>query len=147
VAAILLLIVGLFGFNSAMVIHLQDTYHVFPLTYFIWAPTFFLLIFWLLYLATKNIMFSQALSWTHIILTIIGCVFILTIPLFVTNSYEGLAGMPRRYFDIGQSKSYKIYGNLTKHAVIFVFFLAVGQLTFLLNFFIGLYKFQDRNQT
>lgn len=138
--AILLFIVGLFSFNSAMDIHLHDTYYVFPLTYFIWTPTIILLIFWLLYLATKNILFSKRLVWTHIILTIVSCIFILTIPCFMTNSYDGLAGMPRRYYDIWQSKTYKFFGNLTKTAVFLIFTLAVGQLTFIVNFFIGLYR-------
>ena len=31
--------VGLFSFNSAMDIHLHDTYYIFPLTYFIWTPS------------------------------------------------------------------------------------------------------------
>jgi cytochrome c oxidase subunit 1 len=145
-AAIILFIAGLFSFNAAIVIQMHDSFYVFPQTYIIWAPAFILFIFWLLYRATKSILFSKSLSWTHIILTIAGCVFILTIPYFMTNSYEGLAGMPRRYLDIGQSKTYKIYGNLTKTAVILVFFLVAGQLTFLFNFFIGLYKIRDRNR-
>jgi cytochrome c oxidase subunit 1 len=147
-AAIILFIAGLFSFNAALDIHMHGTYYVFSLTYFIWAFAFILFIFWLLYLATKNILFSKSLSWTHIILTIIGCVFILTIPFFTTNSYEGLAGMPRRYFDIGQSKTYKINSNLTKTEVILVFLLVAGQVTFLLNFVIGFYmRFNRKNRS
>jgi cytochrome c oxidase subunit 1 len=140
VTAILLFIVGLFSFNSAMDIQFHDTYYVFPLTYFIWTPSIILVAFWLVYLVTRNVLFSKALTWTHVTLTTIACIFILTLPYFVTNSFEGIAGMPRRYYDIGQSKTYQIFGQLTKTTVVIIFVLLIGQLTYLLNFFIGLYK-------
>ena len=117
---------------------MHDTHFVFPLTYFIWTPSVILLIFWFIYLSTKNILFSKALTWTHILLTIVSCIFILTLPYLLTNSYKGLAGMPRRYNDIGQSKTYQFFGEMTKTAVAIAFVLAVGQLTFLAHFFIGL---------
>ena len=138
--SILLFIVGLFSSNSAMDIHMHDTYFVFPLTYFIWTPSIILFIFWLLYLLTKKNLYSIKLTWTHIILTIATCVFILTLPFLLTNSYEGLAGMPRRYYDIGQSKTYQFFGKLTKTVIVTAFILALGQLTYLLNLFLGVSK-------
>jgi heme/copper-type cytochrome/quinol oxidase subunit 1 len=89
---------------------------------------------------TKNILYSKALTWTHIILTIAGCIFILTLPYLLTNSYEGLAGIPRRYYDIDQSKTYQFFGKLTTTAVIFAFILVIGQLTYLVNLVMGLTK-------
>jgi heme/copper-type cytochrome/quinol oxidase subunit 1 len=138
--SILLFIVGLFSFNSAMDIHLHDTYFVFPLTYLMWIPSVILLIFWLLYLLTKKFLYSKALIWTHIISTIVGSVFILAFPFLLTNSHEGLAGIPSRYYDIGQSKTYQFFGNLTKTTVVIAFILTAGQLTYLINFVVGLYK-------
>ena len=138
--SILLFIVGLFGFDSAMDIHMHDTHFVFPLTYLPWTPSIILLIFWLLYLVTKNFLYSKALTWTHILLTIAACIFILTLPYLLTNTYEGFAGMPRRYYDIGQSKTYQFFGELTKTAVVIGFILVAGQLTYLANLAIGLSK-------
>ncbi|MBX3255373.1 MAG: hypothetical protein KF862_14625 [Chitinophagaceae bacterium] len=119
---------------------MRDTYFVFPLTYFVWTLSVTLLVIWLQYLVTKNILYSKTLIWIHIIFTIVGCFFILTIPYFLTNAYEGLAGMPRRYYDIGQSKTYQFFGKLTTTAVVFAFILVAGQLTYLINLAIGLTK-------
>jgi hypothetical protein len=63
----------------------------------------------------------------------------------MTNSDYEIAGMPRHYHDIGQGKTFKYSGNLPKNAGILVFILAMGQLTFLLNLFIGLHR-RLRNQ-
>jgi cytochrome c oxidase subunit I len=139
-AAILFFVAGLFSFNSAIDIRMHDTYFISRLSYFIWTPSIVLLFFWLIYLATRNILFSKRLMWIHVFLTILTCIFILTFPYFLTNSFAGLAGMPRRYFDIGQSKTYQFFGELGKTGVALVVILALGQLTFLTNFFVGLYK-------
>lgn len=142
--AILFFLFGLCCHDSVIDIHLHDTYYVFHFTYFIWTLSIFLLVFWILYLATKSILISKKLSWTHLILTIIGCIFILIIPYFLTNSYEGLAGMSRRYHDIGQSEAYFDFDDTTRTAVITIIVLAIGQLAFVLNFVIGLFKRPDR---
>ena len=110
--SILLFTAGLSAFKTAMDIHFHDTYYVFPLAYLIWALSVISGIFWLLYLTTKEILFSKGLSWIHIILTIAACIFILTMRWFMTDSY--LAGMPRHYYDIGQSETSKIHGHLTQ---------------------------------
>jgi heme/copper-type cytochrome/quinol oxidase subunit 1 len=94
----------------------------------------------LLYLATNKILFSITLSWIHIVLTILSSFFFLTLPYFLTNSYEGLGGMPRRYYDIGQSHTYIFYGNFSKSLLVFACVLASGQLFYFGNLFIGLYQ-------
>ena len=132
--------VGLFSFNTAIIINMYNTYFVFKLAYFIWIPSIILLIFWILYLVTVKNLYSKALTWAHIFFTITGCFYILTFPYLLTNSYEGLAGMPRRYYDIGQEKTYQFFCTLSKTAVAIAFILALGQITYCLNFFIGLSK-------
>ena len=139
-AAVLLFIAGLFGFNSEIDIQLHGTYYILSLTYILWRLSLILSIIWLLYLASKNILFSKTLSWTHIILTLVACIFVLTMPYLITNWDEEIVGMPRHYHDFGQSKTFKYSGNLTKHAEIVAFILVAGQLTFLINLIIGLYR-------
>lgn len=138
--AILLFLVGLFYIDSAVNVHLHDTYYVFPLAYVFWTLSIFLFFFWLLYLGTRRVLFSKKLSWLHIVLTIVSCILVLAIPNFLRNSYEGLAGMPRRYYDIGQAKTYAFFGNATKAAIYLFLVVAIAQLAFFINFFIGLYK-------
>jgi heme/copper-type cytochrome/quinol oxidase subunit 1 len=142
--AILLFIVGLFCFNYEMVIGLYNSLYVIRLAYFIWIPTGILFIFWIVYLATKHILFSKPLIWAHIIFTMIGCFLMLTLPYFTTNVYAGLAGVPRRYYDIGLSKTFIIFGQLTKSGAFLLFISLIGQLTYLCNLFIGLYRRTSR---
>ena len=137
--AILLIIAGLFIPKSAMVIQWHDRYHIFSLLYFIWTTALFLFVFWLLYLVTKNILFSKALSWTHIIWTVVGCICILKAPFFLRNYYEGLAGMPRRYIEVEHYRTYQSSEFSTRTLLFLVVILLIGQLTFLINFFVGVY--------
>lgn len=145
----LLFIVGLFRANSALDIYLHDTniqfhdtFYVFPWTYYTWAPAFALFFFWLLYLATKNILFSNALSRIHILITLVGCMFIWAVPHYITNSFWGVAGMPRRYYIIAQSERYPFFGKLSAATLVFLF--ALGQLIYLFNLLIGIFRRPNR---
>jgi cytochrome c oxidase subunit I len=138
--AVLLFVAELISINSALAIGLHDTYYTFPLTYFIWTPTFLLVLFWFLYVATKHFLFSKALVWAHIVLTIITSVYILALPFLLSKTFEGLAGMPRRYYDIGQTKTFTFFVYFAKSAILLAFVLALGQLTYLVNLGVGLYR-------
>jgi heme/copper-type cytochrome/quinol oxidase subunit 1 len=138
--AILLFICGLFSFNTPIDIHLHDTYFVFPLSFIIWAPAIILFLFWLLYLVTNQFLFSNKLRWTHIILTVLISLLMLTLPYLATYSYGGVLGSPRRYYDYGELNKFKILGNLTDIVVIVFAILLLGQLTYFANLFIGLFK-------
>lgn len=142
--AILLFIAGLFSFNTLIDIHLHDTYVVFPLSFLVWLPAIILFVFWFIYLVTKQFLFSKKLMWTHIILTIITSLSLLTLPYLTTYSSEGVPGMPRRYYDYGEFNRLKIWSNLTNLAVITFVILLLGQLTYFINLFVGLYKRVDR---
>jgi heme/copper-type cytochrome/quinol oxidase subunit 1 len=139
--AIIFFVVGLFYFNYAVDIHLHDTYFIFRLSYFIWAFYIILLLFWTLCLFTKNILYSNTLSWIHVLLTIVSCILLLIFPSVLTNVYEGgLASMPRRYYDIGQSKTYSFFSDISQNTFIIACILVVGQFTYLINLVIGIYK-------
>jgi cytochrome c oxidase subunit I len=138
--SILLLIVGLFSFNTQIDIHLHDTYFVFPLAFLVWVPSIILFAFWVLYLMTKQFLFSKRLMWTHIILTIVTSFLIFILPYLTTYAYGGVAGIPRRYYDYEELDKFKMLSNFTNiTATTFILFL-LSQLTYCTNLFIGLYK-------
>jgi cytochrome c oxidase subunit 1 len=54
--------------------------------------------------------------------------------------YEGLAGMPRRYYDYSIWESFKQFSDLNKFISIVVFITFFTQLLFLINFFYSIWK-------
>src|SRR5687767_13087330 len=94
-----ILIASFFAFGRTFDIHLHDTYFIIAIAPLFWVTVFLLLIIWSLYLLTKQFLFSKILTWIHIILTVATSVFLVGISFYSNDSYKGLAGMPRRYFD------------------------------------------------
>ena len=62
------------------------------------------------------------------------------IPYFYSYSYQGLAGMPRRYYEIDVVSTYEIFGELPEAVAIAFVIFTLGQLTYFINLLIGLYK-------
>jgi hypothetical protein len=104
--------------NSTVDINLHD----FALT------PILLFLFWIIYLLTQKVLYSQILSWAHIMLTMLTCVFFSTIPYILAFSFHEHAGMTDKYFFVSRAV------NAT-----FLTFIA-GQLVFLVNLCLGLYK-------
>jgi cytochrome c oxidase subunit 1 len=123
ISAILFFITGLLSFNTSMDIHFHDTYIIFSSTYFLWILAIMLFLFWMLYMATKSFLYSKKLSWTHICFTILSSLFLFVLPIFIPNSYNGLAGMPRRYYDFSSRESFYMFGRFPKMSWYFFWFL------------------------
>lgn len=135
---VLLILISFFVQNNSMDIHLHDTYLIVSLAHIVWAIAVVLLFIWLLYKLTSKFLFSNWLSWVHVIATILS-VFFLVALLFSNGNF--LKPIPRLYVDIGNVSvraGLKNYGFLSKMMVISV----LGQAAFLVNLFLGIYKFQ-----
>ncbi|MBN8858998.1 MAG: cbb3-type cytochrome c oxidase subunit I [Sphingobacteriales bacterium] len=118
-------------------IHLHDTYFVIVHTHILWLFAVLALFVWALYLLTGKILYSKALTWTHVIITI------LTLLLFAFTLFWGdsfLNPAPRRYYDYSSWNSFDNYTIFTKAIGITIFVLLVGQLIFIINFMVGLFK-------
>jgi hypothetical protein len=63
----------------------------------------------------------------------------LALPYLSTYSYGGI-GSPRTYYDYGEFNKFKIFGNLTNIALAIFVVMLLGQLTYFVNLFVGLYK-------
>ena len=136
----LLLFAGGFLATQTIDIHLHDTYFVFTSRFLIWSGALLFALLWVLYLATKTALFSKTLSWIHILLTIISCLVIITTAYLMHNVYEGLAAMPSRYLDYGVAKKYDYLNNLEIATWILLLILALGQIIYIVNLFVGIYK-------
>lgn len=123
--------------SNSVDIHLHDTYFVIAYTHIFWLLAVLALMVWTLYLLTNKILYSKALTWTHIIITI------LTLLLFALTLFFGDSLMnptPRRYYDYSSWNSIDNYTTFTKAISITIFVLLFGQFIFVINFIAGLFK-------
>lgn len=138
--AIVILITSFFASDEVIDFHFHDTYFILPSAYLFLATTGWLLLFWILYMLTHRFLFSKVLTWAHVIMTALPLVLLIGIWFYSNNYYEGLAGMPRRYYDYNNWEGIVLNNNLTKVVLITFVLTALGFFTFLINLVIGLLK-------
>lgn len=96
-----------------------------PLDNIVWIIPFFLISFWLLYLATKKFLYSVTATWVHVLTTVISTV------LIVSVLYIGIN--PSSYI----IDRYELVGNIIQVlALVFV----VGQFIYLANIGLGIWE-------
>ena len=78
---------------------------------------------------------NKPLAYIHFFATFIGAYLI-----FWPMHYEGIAGMPRRYYDFSAWESFKNYGSLNAFISIVVIIVFFAQLLFVYNFFASIWK-------
>lgn len=123
--------------NHVVDLHFSDTYIIIPLTYIFWLSAIIALIVWGIYLLTNIILYSKALSWIHISITI------LTLAIFVLSLYSGkhiFNQTPKRYYDFSIWDSSGTYSRYNIAFVIITGLFIIGQIVFIINFLTGLFK-------
>jgi cytochrome c oxidase subunit I len=123
--------------SNSVDIHLHDTYFVIAYTHIFWLLAVLAFFVWTLYLLTNKILYSRALTWTHVIMTI------LTLLIFALTLFFGDIFMnptPRRYYDYSSWNSFDNYTTFTKAIGITIFVSLFGQFIFVINFIAGLFK-------
>lgn len=129
---------GLFLGNSALDIHLHDTYFVIAHFHIVMGISAFFGMFAGVYHWFPKMygrFMNNTLGYVHFFITFIGAYVI-----FWPMHYEGVAGMPRRYYDYSSWESFNQFGDLNKVisvAAILVFF---AQLVFVVNYFVSIWK-------
>jgi cytochrome c oxidase subunit 1 len=78
---------------------------------------------------------NNTLAYIHFWVTIVGAYLI-----FWPMHYEGLAGMPRRYYDFSNWESFKNFGGLNQFISIIALIVFAAQLMFVINFFYSIWK-------
>jgi hypothetical protein len=130
-AALLLFIISFFPGGRVIDIHLHDTMFVISMTYFFWALAIVLVLVWMIYLFTNNILLTKYLTWIHIIATLI--VLIVLISAMLSEDEP-------RHEDINWET---IENDLRKEEIIiqtFSILFLIGQIAFLLNLLGGFCK-------
>ena len=129
---------GIFLGNSALDIHLHDTYFVVAHFHIVMGVASFFGMFagiyhW--YPKMYGRYLNNTLSYIHFWVTIVGAYCI-----FWPMHYEGLAGMPRRYYDFSSWESFKMFGTLNEFISFVSIIVFSAQLLFVFNFFYSIFK-------
>ncbi len=129
---------GIFLGNSALDLHLHDTYFVIAHFHIVMGVASMFGMFAGVYHWFPK-MFGRYLNTTmayiHFWVTIIGAYLI-----FWPMHYEGLAGMPRRYYDYSSWESFKQFGGLNEFISFVAAVVFLVQLLFVFNFFYSMFK-------
>jgi cytochrome c oxidase subunit I len=129
---------GIFLGNSALDIHLHDTYFVIAHFHIVMGVASFFGMFagvyhWFPKMFGRYL--NNTLGYIHFWITMIGAYLI-----FWPMHYEGLAGMPRRYYDFQNWESFKMFGGLNEFISFVSMIVFAAQLLFVLNFFYSIWK-------
>jgi cytochrome c oxidase subunit I len=129
---------GIFLGNSALDIHLHDTYFVIAHFHIVMGVASFFGMFagvyhW--YPKMFGTYLNNTLAYIHFWVTIVGAYLI-----FWPMHYEGLAGMPRRYYDFQNWESFKMFGSLNEFISLVAMIVFAAQLLFVINFFYSIWK-------
>ena len=129
---------GIFLGNSALDIHLHDTYFIVAHFHIVmgvagifgmyagvyhWFPKMF------------GRYLNNTLGYLHFWITFAGAYLI-----FWPMHYEGLAGMPRRYYDFSNWESFKVFGGINIFISVVSMIVFAAQIMFLINFFYSVFK-------
>jgi cytochrome c oxidase subunit I len=129
---------GIFLGNSALDIHLHDTYFVVAHFHIVMGVASFFGMFagvyhWFPKMFGRYL--NNTLGYIHFWVTIIGAYLI-----FWPMHYEGLAGMPRRYYDFSNWESFKMFGGLNEFISFVALIVFATQLLFIFNFVYSIFK-------
>jgi cytochrome c oxidase subunit 1 len=129
---------GIWLGNSALDIHLHDTYFVVAHFHIVMGVSAFFGMFagiyhW--YPKMYGRYLNNTMAYIHFWITFIGAYLI-----FWPMHYEGLAGMPRRYLDYSNWASFNQFGGLNRFITIVAMIVFAIQLLFVFNFFYSIFK-------
>jgi cytochrome c oxidase subunit 1 len=129
---------GIFLGNSALDIHLHDTYFVVAHFHIVMGVASFFGMFagiyhWFPKMYGRYL--NNTMAYIHFWVTIIGAYLI-----FWPMHYQGLSGMPRRYYDFANWESFKQFGGLNEFISLVAMVVFAVQLLFVFNFFYSIFK-------
>jgi cytochrome c oxidase subunit 1 len=129
---------GIFLGNSALDIHLHDTYFVIAHFHIVMGVSAFFGMFAGIYHWFPKMFgrfMNNTLGYIHFFLTFAGAYLI-----FWPMHYEGIAGMPRRYYDYSAWESFKQFNDLNAFISIAAILVFFAQLLFVVNFFVSIFR-------
>ncbi len=129
---------GIFLGNSALDIHLHDTYFIIAHFHIVMGVAGMFGMFagiyhWFPKMYGRYL--NNTLAYIHFWVTFVGAYLI-----FWPMHYEGLAGMPRRYYDFSNWESFKMFQGLNEFISFVSIIVFAAQLLFVFNFFYSIFK-------
>jgi cytochrome c oxidase subunit I len=129
---------GIFLGNSALDIHLHDTYFVVAHFHIVMGVASFFGMYagvyhWFPKMYGRYL--NNTLAYIHFWITLAGAYLI-----FWPMHYEGLAGMPRRYYDFSAWETFKGFNSLNEFISFVSIIVFAAQLLFVFNFFYSIFK-------
>jgi cytochrome c oxidase subunit 1 len=129
---------GIWLGNSSLDIHLHDTYFVVAHFHLVMGVASMFGMFagvyhWFPKMFGRYL--NNTLAYIHFWITIAGAYLI-----FWPMHYEGLAGMPRRYYDFSNWESFKMFSGLNEFISVVALIVFATQLLFIINFFYSIFK-------
>jgi len=138
---------GIWLGNSTLDLHLHDTYFVIAHFHLVMGVASMFGMFAGIYHWYPKMfgrLMNNTLAYIHFWTTFVGAYLI-----FWPMHYEGLAGMPRRYYDFSNWESFKMFAGLNTFISIVAIVVFAAQFLFIFNFFYSIYKgrkLTDRNK-
>jgi cytochrome c oxidase subunit 1 len=129
---------GIFLGNSAIDMHLHDTYFVIAHFHLVMGVSSFFGMFAGIYHWFPKMFgrfMNNTLGYIHFFITFVGAYVI-----FWPMHYEGIAGMPRRYYDYTAWHSFSQFHHLNMIISIAAIVTFFGQLLFVVNFFVSIFR-------
>ena len=136
---------GIWLGNSSIDIHLHDTYFVIAHFHIVMGVSAFFGTFAGVYHWFPKMFgryMNNTISYIHFWVTLAGAYLI-----FWPMHYEGMAGMPRRYYDYSSWESFKQFADLNHFISIVVIVVFAAQLLFVFNFFYSIFKGRKVTET
>ncbi len=129
---------GIFLGNSALDLHLHDTYFVVAHFHIVMGVASFFGMFagvyhWFPKMFGRYL--NNTLAYIHFWVTIVGAYLI-----FWPMHYQGLSGMPRRYYDFSGWSSFNMFSGLNEFISMVAMIVFAAQLLFVFNFFYSMFK-------
>jgi cytochrome c oxidase subunit I len=129
---------GIWLGNSAIDIHLHDTYFVIAHFHIVMGVSAFFGMFAGVYHWFPKMygrFMNQTLGHIHFWVSLVGAYLI-----FWPMHYEGLAGMPRRYLDFSEWHSFNQFSSLNRMISTVAMIVFAAQLLFVFNFIYSIFK-------
>jgi len=129
---------GIWVGNSILDIHLHDTYFVIAHFHIVMGVSAFMGMFAGIYHWFPKMFgrfMNNTLGYIHFFITFAGSYLI-----FWPMHYEGIAGMPRRYYDYSAWETFRPFQGLNTFISIIVVFVFISQFLFIVNFFVSIFR-------